>query len=294
MLEQDQTRLAELGRFLRSRRELLAPDALGLSSMKRRRTPGLRREELADAAGISATWYVRLEQGRDIRASLHALDRLGKALRLDASEQAYLLGLARPDLDWQSRVRSHEMPSPTLMAMVAGLMPHPTYVLNKYWQVKGCNLAARVLLGDVDNEAKWGANLAVRLFEDPAMRNRYVDWPVIARSVVGRLRLSTATLGSDPIMEALVAQLCRNLEFKGMWEAAEISEAPLCRKTLAHPLIGQVSFDFAAFSPPGPDRSFTLSIHTAVDERTRASLHRLLATTRSDAEGAIPVSSNDR
>ena len=125
MQHRDKIRLTELGQFLKSRRAMLAPENVGLAPTRRRRTPGLRREEIADAAGISAAWYVRLEQGRDVRASLHALDRIGKALRLNAPEQAYLLELARPDLDWKSKVRSHEMPSPTLLAMVSGLMPHP-------------------------------------------------------------------------------------------------------------------------------------------------------------------------
>jgi len=277
MLDRDKVRLTELGRFLKRRRAMLAPENLGLAPTRRRRTPGLRREEIADAAGISAAWYVRLEQGRDVRASLHALDRIGKALRLNAPEQAYLLELARPDLDWKSKVRSHEIPSPTLLAMVSGLMPHPAYVLNKHWQVKACNHAARLLLGDLDDEAEWGANLVVRLFQDERMRERFVDWPLVARSMVAQMRLSTAAMASDPIVEALLAQLCATSpEFKRLWEAAEISETPTWRKTLAHPLVGHLNFDFAAFSPPGPDAAFTLAIHTASDETTRTRLTELL------------------
>ena len=277
MQHRDKIRLTELGQFLKCRRAMLAPENVGVAPTRRRRTPGLRREEIADAAGISAAWYVRLEQGRDVRASLHALDRIGKALRLNAPEQAYLLELARPDLDWKSKVRSHETPSPTLLAMVSGLMPHPTYVLNRYWQVKACNRAARLLLGDLDDEAEWGANLVERLFQDERMRDRFVDWPLVARSMVAQMRLSTAAMASDPIMEALLAQLCATSpEFKQLWEAAEISETPTWRKTLAHPLVGHLNFDFAAFSPPGPDSAFTLAIHTASDETTRTRLNELL------------------
>lgn len=277
MQDRDKIRLIELGRFLKSRRAMLKPENLDLAPTKRRRTPGLRREEIADAAGISAVWYMRLEQGRDVRASLHALDRIGRTLRLNAPEQAYLLELARPDLDWKNKVRNHEIPSPTLLAMVTGLMPHPTYVLNRYWQVKACNRAARLLLGDLDNESEWGANLVVRLFQDERMRERFADWPLVARSMVAQMRLSTAAMASDPIMEALVAQLCATgPEFKRLWEAAEISAAPTWRKTLAHPLAGHLNFDFAAFKPHGPDSSFTLAIHTASDEGTRMRMKELL------------------
>jgi len=277
MQHRDKMRLTELGRFLKSRRAMLAPENVGVAPTRRRRTPGLRREEIADAAGISAAWYIRLEQGRDVRASLHALDRIGKALRLNAPEQAYLLELARPDLDWKSKVRSHEIPSPTLLAMVSGLMPHPAYVLNRHWQVKACNRAARLLLGNLDDEAEWGANLVMRLFQDERMRDRFVDWPSVARSMVAQMRLSTAAMASDPIMEVLLVQLCATSpEFKQLWEAAEISETPTWRKTLAHPLVGHLNFDFAAFSPPGPDSAFTLAIHTASDETTRTRLSELL------------------
>lgn len=277
MYERDKARLTELGRFLKSRRAMLKPETLGLAPTRRRRTPGLRREEIADVAGISPAWYIRLEQGRDVRASIPTLDRIARALRLDASEQAYLLELARPDLDWKSAVRSHEMPTPMLLAMVSGLMPHPAYVLNKYWQVKACNLAARLLLGDLDNEAEWGANLIMRLFQDERMRERFVDWPVVVRSVVAQLRLSTAAMANDPIMGALVTQLrTSSPEFKKLWEASEVSEAPIWRKALAHPAVGRLNFDFAAFSPPGTDSGFTLAIHTPSDETTRTLLGKLI------------------
>lgn len=271
--------MAELGRFLRSRRSLLSPETLGLAGTKRRRTPGLRREELADAAGISTTWYVRLEQGRDVRASLNALDRIGKALKLAASEQAYLLELARPDLDWKNKVRSYEAPSPGLISMVSGLMPHPAYVLNKYWQVKTCNRSARLLLGNLDDEAEWGANLVMRLFQDIRMRERLADWKIVARSVVAQLRFSTASMAGDRIMEALVVQLSEsNAEFRRLWEMAELAEPPLWRKTLVHPLVGRLDFDFAAFIPPGSDRSFTLAIHTASNRKTADLLKRVIAS----------------
>ncbi|MDQ6437213.1 helix-turn-helix transcriptional regulator [Mesorhizobium sp. LHD-90] len=287
MLDRDEIRRTELGRFLKSRRAARSPADLGRISAGRRRTPGLRREEVAEAAGISAAWYIRLEQGRDVRASLHALDRIGKALRLDRAEQAYLLELARPDLDWKNRVRSHEAPSPVMLAMLAGLMPHPAYILNRYWQVKALNRAAAILFGDLDNEEKWGANLVHRLFLDEGLQERFAEWPVLARSIVAQFRLSGAAMANDPVMEVLVAQICAaSPHFRRLWESAELSETPVWRKALTHPVAGRLNFDFAGLRPPGPDGHFTLAIHTASDAATRARLEALLEKTSHGAQGA--------
>ena len=120
----DQTRRDDLSRFLRSRRERLDPAAFGITVGGRRRAKGLRREEVADAAGISTTWYVWLEQGRNVNASAHALRALGKALRLSQPEQTYLFQLARPDLEWQNGPVETTPPSANLLALIDGLAPH--------------------------------------------------------------------------------------------------------------------------------------------------------------------------
>jgi len=294
MSQAESNRRSELGKFLRLRRTTAElPSATRPS--RRRRTRGLRREEVADAAGISATWYVRLEQGRDVRASIQTLNRIGKALRLDAGEQAYLLELARPDLDWRKTVKDHQQPSRQLLAMVAGLMPHPVYVLNKYWQVKACNTAARLLFGDLDNPARYEANLVARLFLDDEMRNRFVDWHTVARSVVAQLRLSTASMVQDAVMENLIAGISRSSEeFKTLWDRAEIAEPPLWSKVLHHPRVGELHFDFAAFSPPGEDGAFTVAIQTPRDAQTANRLIRLLKAAPPKAASKRSTSTRSR
>src|SRR5829696_4852237 len=134
-MQGDQTRRDELARFLRSRRERLDPADFGVTFGGRRRAVGLRREEVADAAGISATWYVWLEQGRDVNASAHALRALGRALRLSQAEQTYLFRLARPDLDWRNGAVGEAMPAANLLSLVDGLSPHPAYITNRHRQV---------------------------------------------------------------------------------------------------------------------------------------------------------------
>src|SRR5215813_11483969 len=166
----EQTRRDELAQFLRSRRERLDPKDFGIAVGGRRRTVGLRREEIADAAGISTTWYVWLEQGRDVNASAHALRALGKALRLSQSEQTYLFQIARPDLDWRRRPARPALPSANLLSLIEGLAPHPAYVVNRYAQVVATNAPARKLLGDFGSAEPWSDNLIARLFLDPAWR----------------------------------------------------------------------------------------------------------------------------
>jgi transcriptional regulator with XRE-family HTH domain len=144
----DQTRRDELAQFLRSRRERLDPADFGITVGGRRRAVGLRREEIADAAGISTTWYVWLEQGRNVNASAHALRALGRALRLSQSEQTYLFQLARPDLDWRRGLAGHALPTTNLLALIEGLAPHPAYSTNRYRQVVASNKPAQILLGD--------------------------------------------------------------------------------------------------------------------------------------------------
>lgn len=284
MLDQHASRFAELSRFLKDRRARLTPESAKVAPLRRRRTSGLRREEVAEAAGISTAWYIRLEQGRDVRASLHALDRIGQALKLSKPEQAYLLQLARPDLDWKRRVRNHEIPSPGLLALLEGLSPNPAYILNRYWQVKACNAPARHLLGDLDNETKWGANLVARLFQDEQMRERFVEWPSVARSVVAQLRLATAGMANDPVMEGFIAQLCAaNGEFQQLWQMGELAEPPIWQKAIFHQKVGTMLFDFGGLRASGVDEGFTVAVHTPADEATRRRLSDLVSLEQAQA-----------
>jgi transcriptional regulator with XRE-family HTH domain len=277
MPQPEDNRLQELARFLRGRREGLRPEEAGLPVQRRRRTKGLRRDEVAAAAGISAAWYTRLEQGRDVRASIHSLERIATALRLDRAERTYLLELGRPDLDWKERIGGDVAPSAQLLALMNGLDPNPAYVLSKYWQVKACNGAARLLFGDIDNREKWGGNLIARLFCDPCMQTVFADWSSVARSAVAQLRMSTAAMANDVPLNRMIDRLRKaSDQFEAYWLMSGIEEAPLRQKTLRHPLAGSMTFTFASLRPGGEDAGFTLSLHTPVDRRTRKSLELLV------------------
>lgn len=279
----DTTRLDDLAQFLRSRRNRLRPENFGIAAGGRRRAAGLRREEVADAAGISTTWYVWLEQGRDVKASPHALRSLGKALRLSRSEQAYLFQLARPDLDWRNRLGKQEMPTPALLRLLDGLAPHPAYILNRYWQVVACNRPAQFLLGDFAENDEWSGSLIAKLFLDQHWRERFVDWQIIARSAVAQFRLATAAIAGDPVVVSLISLLeAASEKFAEWWNAHELADSQIWQKTIRHPLLGEMCFNFATLRPSGRDGDFFLSVYTPLDETARERFMSILASDSAD------------
>lgn len=276
-------RREELARFLRTRRERLDPAALGIRTGGRRRTAGLRREEVADAAGISATWYVWLEQGRDVNASAHALRALGRALRLSQSEQTYLFRLARPDLDWRNGpVGAESMPAANLVSLIDGLAPHPAYITNRYRQVVAANRPARLLLGAFDSGDPVRGSVIGRMFLDPLWREIFVDWEIVARSTVAQFRLATASMADDPVLASLVALLTASSEdFARWWADRELAEPPIWRKTVRHGLVGDMAFDFAVLQPHGRDSDFSVCLYAPADTASRERLEQLSKTNAS-------------
>jgi transcriptional regulator with XRE-family HTH domain len=269
----------ELARFLRSRRQRLDPASLGISPGGRRRTAGLRREEVADAAGISATWYVWLEQGRDVNASAHALRALGRALRLSQAEQTYLFRLARPDLDWRNGAIGEALPADHLLSLIDGLAPHPAYITNRYRQAVAANRPARLLLGAFDRGDPVRGSVIGRMFLDPLWREIFVDWQIVARSTVAQFRLASAAMADDPVLASLVALLSSSSEeFARWWADHELAEPPIWRKTVRHGLVGEMAFDFAVLQPHGRDSDFAVSLYAPADATSRERMERLSKT----------------
>jgi transcriptional regulator with XRE-family HTH domain len=259
----DIQRRQELASFLVSRRNQLRPSDFGIAVNRRRRTPGLRREEVAQHAGISATWYVRLEQGRDIRASAHTLQLIARALRLTPAEQLYLVRLARPDLQGKPHGQALPQPSPNLLSLLNGLTPHPAYILDRYWHVVAMNDPATRLLGAFREDEPWGNHLIARLFLDPDWRRLFRDWNEVARSAVAQFRLSLASKDNDRVLVSIVSELeDASDDFRTLWSACEIAEPPIWRKTLVLPTGENRAFDFASLRASGVDSEFSISIYT--------------------------------
>ncbi|MES0042474.1 helix-turn-helix transcriptional regulator [Mesorhizobium sp. M0091] len=274
----------ELARFLRERRDRL-PRADGAGG--RRRAPGLRREEVAAGASISTTWYTWLEQGRKVKASPQVLRSLARVLRLSRSEQAYLFQLARPDLDWRNSLGAQGVPSAPLFSLLEGLTPHPAYVVNRYWQVVAWNHPATVLLGNFETDDEWSGSLLARLFLDAEWRQRFVDWPEVSRSAVAQFRLATVAMTPDRVLAALVSSLEAASEaFAACWNSHDIAEPPIWRKSIRHPVAGEMSFDFATLQPGGRDGDFSVSVYTPVDASTADRFMALVKATPDNRKGA--------
>lgn len=244
-----------LGAYLRDRRARLDATALGFSG-PRRRTPGLRREEVAQRAHISATWYTWLEQGRGGAPSADVLDRIARALMLTdvEREHLFLLGLGRPP---ELRYRRAEGVSPRLQRVLDALDPSPAMIRTLTWDVVAWNRAATVVFGDYGAAAPEERNILRRIFCDPRSRAANFDWDSVARFVVAAFRVDVARAGAaaEATAAALVEELSRRSpDFAAMWAANDVGRQSEGVKRLRHPVVGEVSFEYSAFAVDGrPD-----------------------------------------
>jgi len=261
-----------LGTYLRDRRARLDPAAFGFPA-ERRRTPGLRREEVAQRANISPTWYAWLEQGRGGAPSADVLDRIARALMLTdvEREHLFLLGLGRPP---EARYRKNEGVTPRLQRVLEALDPSPAIVRTATWDVVAWNRAASVMLMDYGSLPPEQRNMLRFLFLDPRARAVHYDWESVARLVLGAFRLEAARAGAAADVEPLVDDLRRRSpEFEAMWRDNDVP--PVAHgegegvKHVRHPVLGPIAFEYSAF---------------AVDGRTDLSLLIYNPTTPADSE----------
>ena len=247
-----------LGGFLRAHRERLAPAAAGLAPGTRRRTPGLRREELAQLSGISATWYSWLEQGRAVSASPAALARLAVTLQLTRAERAYLFELAgRRDPDDVPAAAAAEAP-PAVAAAIDGFAA-PAYLLDHRWTALAWNrAAARLFVGWLDRPAE--RNQLRYIFLDPAARALISDWPGRARRVLAEFRADYSRHVDDPGLDALIAELSRQSAFfRRAWQDQAVTGREGGERRFNHPADGLVRYMQATFNPAGhPDLKLVL------------------------------------
>ncbi len=240
-----------LGTYLRDRRTKLDPAALGFAS-ERRRTLGLRREEVAQRANISPTWYTWLEQGRGGAPSAEVLDRIARALMLTdvEREHIFLLGLGRPP---EVRYQKHGGITPRLQRVLDALDPSPALIRTATWDVVGWNRAATVMLGDYGSLPPHQRNVLRILFLDPRVREAQYDWESVARHVVGAFRVEAARAGAATEVEPLVDELCRlSPEFRAMWRDNEVRGTHgETIKQIRHPVLGPLAFEYSIFAVDG-------------------------------------------
>lgn len=271
MSQRDETtptdpRVPQLGAFLRSRRERLAPCDVGLRDVGRRRTAGLRREEVAQLAGISPAWYTHLEQGRDIHPSRKVLDALARALRLDTGERAYLFQLAygaRRGTDRRAPAAAvppaaPKVLPPSLRRLLDALGPAPALVLTRCWDLVGCNAALVAVLPEfgpahAGRETPSGTlpsfNVVEYVLTNRAWRAAMHDWAQVARLAVDGLRASLADAAADDPLSARAAALVARLnaaspEFRAWWPAHGlwVADRPVTH-VYEHPHVGRLEVD---------------------------------------------------
>ncbi|MET0676460.1 MAG: helix-turn-helix transcriptional regulator [Bradyrhizobium sp.] len=242
-----------LGAYLKHRRTRLDPAALGFAA-GRRRTPGLRREEVAQRANISPTWYTWLEQGRGGAPSADVLHRIAGALMLTdiEREHVFLLGLGRPP---EVRYKAAEGVTPRLQRLLDALEVSPALIKTATWDVVAWNRAAAVVLTDYGALPPGERNILRLVFCDPRVRAAQTDWKSVARFVVGAFRADAARAGAVSEVGELVDELCRRSpEFGALWRDNNVHVHGEGVKRLRHPLLGPIAMEYSAFAVDGrPD-----------------------------------------
>ena len=247
-----------LGTYLRDRRTKLDPATFGFS-MTRRRTPGLRREEVAQRANVSATWYTWLEQGRGGAPSSDVLERIAHALMLTdvEREHLFLLALGRPP---EVRYRASEGVTPRLQRVLDALEFAPAIIKTATWDVVAWNRAATVVLTDYATLEAAQRNVLRLIFLNPRVQAAQHDWESVARFVVAAFRADAARAGASKSVQALVDELCQaSPDFERMWRDNDVRTYGEGTKQLKHRAAGLISMEYSSFAVDGrPDLSMVI------------------------------------
>jgi transcriptional regulator with XRE-family HTH domain len=273
-LDPDSARRRELADFLRSRRERIAPEQVGLPVTGRRRTPGLRREEVAQLAAVGVTWYTWLEQGRDITVSAQVLDAVARTLRLDPNERQHLFLLAGTSDPAPGKVCSTV--TDAMRLMLHQLEPHPAVVLNARYDLLAYNRTYGHLVADLDALPPEDRNNVWLSFTHPAWRECLPDWETASRTMVAKFRSSMADHFAEPAWKSLLKRLrAASPEFAEVWERHEVSDAANGVKRFRNPQVGMVHVDFTSLWL-GPRQGPRLIVYSPTDEESAQRLERLL------------------
>ncbi|MFF5017776.1 helix-turn-helix domain-containing protein [Streptomyces sp. NPDC001165] len=282
-------RRAELSEFLRSRRARLKPEDVGLRDFGRhRRVPGLRREELAQLAGVSVAYYTRLEQGNGRNVSAEVLDSIARALRLTDAEHAHLTHLAKPKAHKKKPAARQQQVRGALHQLLDVLEGVPAYVVGRRSEILAWNRMAAAVFGDWSQLPPAERNWARLVFLHPEYRDLFVDWEQKAIDIVCALRMDAGCYPDDPRLSALVGELSvKSDEFRRLWATHDVKEKSHGVKHLHHPLVGDLSLHFEGFRLAGDADLGLVTYHAEPGSPSAQSL-RLLASWGTDATRAVP------
>ncbi|MEU5643510.1 helix-turn-helix domain-containing protein [Streptomyces milbemycinicus] len=267
----------ELREFLRSRRARVTPEEAGLTpSATVRRVPGLRREEVAQLAGVSVDYYVRLERGRRPNVSESVLEAIARALRLTADERQYLFALVKP-VRTRPRVPAPQRVRPALYRVLESMADTPALVIGRRTDVLATNRLARALYADFDAMPRRERNLARFTFLDARARALYADWTAVAQAAVAALRVYAGDHPYDPQLAELIGELSlRDADFRHWWAAHDVQRRTYGSKLFRHPLVGDLYLDYEALAVTG-DPEQILGVYTAEPGSPSAEALGLLA-----------------
>jgi transcriptional regulator with XRE-family HTH domain len=263
----DNERRQALADFLRTRRARLSPSEVNLPSGNRRRTPGLRREELAQLANIGTSWYIAMEQGRDVRPSEQVLESLAIALRLSYAERRHLFVLAQ-----QQGVTIVPPPEEVVSAVhlnsINALNPHPVYIMGRRWDLLAWNKAAELVFSFSEIAPPHTRNFIWRCFTSPVLRG-HLQWEKLAQSLIAQFRADSARYPGDKWFGELIDDLNQTSDFFRLWWAKhDVKGIPDGQKLMNHPSYGSLEFEHVTLQVPAdPDQKlilYTCSPETAI------------------------------
>jgi transcriptional regulator with XRE-family HTH domain len=280
-----------LGEFLRARRALVRPEDVGLPDLGRRRVAGLRREELAMLAGVSADYYVRLEQGRDTHPSEQVLEALARVLRLDDDAVAHLHDLARPA---PRRRRSRGRPErvrPGVLRLLESWSQVPAFVLGRRMDVLAYNALAGMLHSGFANER----NVVRLVFLDPAAREVYPEWEAVAQETVATLRAAAGADLEDPRLVELVGELSlKSDDFRRLWARHDVREKAAGTKRFVHPMVGELVLGYESFAVAGTPGQLLVGYHAEPGSASERALALLQSIAADEAVAPVTATASSR
>ncbi|MFF3844980.1 helix-turn-helix domain-containing protein [Streptomyces sp. NPDC002328] len=280
-------RRAELSEFLRSRRARLKPEDVGLPDFGRhRRVPGLRREELAQLAGVSVAYYTRLEQGNGRNVSAEVLGSIARALRLTDAEHAHLTHLAKPKQHKKKPAARTQQVRSSLWQLLDQMDGVPAYVVGRRVEILAWNRMAAAVFGDWGELPAAERNWARLVFLRPDYRELFVDWEQKAIDLVCALRMDAGCYPDDPRLSALVGELSvKSEDFRRLWATHDVKDKNFGVKRFRHPLVGELSLNFEGFRLMGDGEQSLVTYHAEPGSPSAEAL-RLLASWGVDAARA--------
>jgi transcriptional regulator with XRE-family HTH domain len=276
-----------IGRFLRARRELVRPEDVGIPDHGRRRVPGLRREELAMLAGVSADYYIRLEQGRDQHPSEQVLDALARALRLDDDATAHLHELAHPAPRRRRRAPARlERVRPSLQRLMDAWAQSPAVVIGCRMDVLAANPMALAL----NPAQRVGSNTVRLMFLDAEFQALHPNFEKAAAGTVASLRAQVGPDLDDPLLHELVGELSLKSElFRKLWARHDVHAKTHGTKHMVHPIVGELELDYESFGVNGADGQMLIVYHAPPGSASARALALLSSMIGAPAEPSRPA-----